>query len=154
ATLGFDPKPGAHAKEPAEKQALRQTLVPIVALEARDPDTRKKLETAAVAYLNGDTKAIDPAFRMIGLAVAVQNLGAPFMTKLRDALVKSEDPLFRSHASQALSFAETPELARHAVTLARSPGVQPIETMQIVIALAEHPASRDTVVQLVDQNFK
>jgi aminopeptidase N len=152
--LGFDPRAGAYSAEPPAKQALRQALLPAVALEARDPDVRKTLETAALACLSGDTKAIDPAFRAVAFGVAVQNLGAPFMTKLRDAMVESSDPLFRSHATQALAAADTPQLTEETVRLALAPGVQSVETMQMVLGTAEHPGSRDTLVRLLDQNFK
>jgi aminopeptidase N len=152
--LGLDVRAGAYSAEPSAKQAMRQTLLPIVALEARDPEVRRKLAAAAVAYLNGETKAIDPAFRDVALSVAVQNLGAPFMTKLRDAMVKSSDPLFRSHATSALAAADTPELTAETVRLALTPGVQSIETMQIVLGAAQNPGSRHTLVRLIDRHFK
>jgi aminopeptidase N len=154
AALGVDLRPGAYSKEPAEKQGLRQRLVVYVALEARDPDVRKQLETAAVAYLNGDTKVLDPAFRDCAFSVAVQDLGAPFMQKLRDAMVKSSDPLFRAHATTALAAADTPELTQETVRLAQTPGVQSIERMQMMLGTSLHPGSRDTLVRLLDQNFE
>ena len=154
AALGLDLKPGAHQKDSASKQALRQSLLPIIALEARDPDVRAKLSAAAVAYLDGNKNAVDPAFRNTALSVAVQERGAPFMKKLRDAAVKSTDPLFRLQASQALGTADTPELAKAAVDLALSEGVQSMETVQIVLTLAKQPGARTSVATLVDQNFK
>jgi hypothetical protein len=152
--LGLDPRAGAHAREPAATQALRDSLLPLVALGARDPAVRAKLADAADAYLAGNTQALDPSFRSVALGVAVQERGVPFMTKLRNALAKSSDPLFRHHACEALSQADTPALAAAAVQLALLPGVQPIETALIVLRAAQHPGARPTVVKLVEQEFK
>jgi aminopeptidase N len=154
AALGLDVRAGAYAKEDAEKQALRQSLLPLVALGARDPSVRSKLADAADAYLSGNTQALDPAFRNTAFSVAVQERGAPFMTKLRDALVKSSDPLFRQHAGEALGAADTPALGETAVQVALSPGVQSIEMAMIVLRAAQHPGARPIVVKRVDQDFK
>jgi hypothetical protein len=154
AALGLDLRAGAYAKESAEKQALRPSLLSLVALGARDPAIRSKLADAADAYLAGNTQALDPAFRSTALSVAVQERGTPFMTKLRDAFVKSTDPLFRQHACEALAAADTPALGEAAVQIALSPGVQSIEIAQIVLRAAQHPGARPTVVKLVDQDFK
>jgi hypothetical protein len=125
-----------------------------VALEARDPELRARLTTAAAAYLGGDVHAIDPAFRTTALIIAVQDRGVPFMTQLRDALVKSSDPLFREQATTALGSADTPALADAALGLALSPGMQSLETAQIVLRLPRQPGARDTVVSYADRNFK
>ena len=113
--LGLDLRPGAHASEPAEQQSLRQAIVPFVALQGYDPKLREKLVAAAVATVGGDARAIDPAFRGTALSVAVQERGAPFITALRDALIKSTDPLFRQQAAVAIGSADTPVLADAAI---------------------------------------
>ncbi len=154
AALGLDVKPGAYASDAASSQALRQALVPLVALEARDPQVRAKLAAAAAAYLGGDSRAVDTAFRGTALIVGVQDRGAPFMSQLRDAMAKSADPLFRDQASAAIGAADTPALADAALGLAFSAGVQSAETMQIVLRLSRQPAARDTTVSFVDKNFK
>lgn len=154
AALGLDVKPGAYANEAASTQALRQSILPLVALEARDVEVRKKLADSAAAYLGGDAHAIDPAFRGIALTVGVQDRGAPFMTQLRDALVKSADPLFRDQASGAIGGAQTPALAAAALNLAFSDGVQSIESLQIVMRLSRQPGAREEAVSFVDKNFK
>lgn len=152
--LGLDLRPGAYSKESAAKQALRQSLLPLVALDARDPDVRARLSAEAVAYMDGDKNALDAAFRDTALSVAVQDRGVPFMTKLRDTMVKSNDPLFRRHASVALGSADTAPLAESAVQLALSPGVQSMETLLIVLYLSKEPGARAAVASSVDQNFK
>jgi aminopeptidase N len=154
AALGTDVRPGAYANEAASTQALRQSLLPLVALAARDTEVRTKLAAAAEAYLGGDAHAIDPAFRGIALTVGVQDRGAPFMTRVRDAMVNSADPLFRDQASRAIGGADTPALAEAALKLAFSGGVQSIESSKIVIRLSRQPGARDAVVGFADRNFK
>jgi aminopeptidase N len=153
AALGFDLKAGAYKNDPAEKQSLRTSLVSIVGLEARSPDVRAKLVAAADAFINGDSQALDPAFRPAALAAAVQERGAPFMTKLRDMMVKSDDPLLRRNAAQAIATADTPATAAKAFDLAMGPGMQAMETLQIVLRNSVMPGAHDTVVGLVDKNF-
>jgi aminopeptidase N len=152
--LGLDPRAGAYAKDPAAKQALRNSLLPLVAFGARDPAVRAKLADAADAYLAGNTQALDPSFRSTALGVAVQERGLPFMTRLHDALAKSSDPLFRRHACEALGQADTPALGEAAVRLALSPGVQSGETALIALRAAWHPGARSTVTQLIERDFK
>jgi aminopeptidase N len=154
ADLGLDLSPGAYSSEPAPRQALRQALVPIVALEGRDPEIRRRLAAAAAAYISGNTQAIDPAFRGTALRVAVQDGGVTFMTQLEAVLVKSSDPLIRQEASSAIGSADTPLLAEAALGLAFSPGIQPLETMNIVFNTAGHPDSRETALTFTDKNFK
>jgi aminopeptidase N len=153
ASLGLDLRAGAYAHDNAEKQALRQSLVRLVALGARDAQVRAKLSSAAAAYVDGDVAALDPAFRDAAFAVAVQERGAPFMTKLRDLMVKSTDSLLRQHASLGLGSADTPALAEKAVQLAFSEGIQPMEMLTIVLAAARQPGARDTVMNLVEKDF-
>lgn len=152
--LGLQLETGAYAQEPGPRQALRQALAPLVALEARNPDIRARLSKAAVDYLEGKESALDPAFRGVALTVAVQERGAPFMTKLRDALVKSSDPLFRRQASEALGSGDTAQSAETAFQLAFSPGVQSFETVVILFSSAQQPGARVTVADLMERNFQ
>jgi aminopeptidase N len=154
AALGFDLRPGAHSGEPSERQALRQSLVPYVAFEGRDPQLRAKLAAAAVAYVGGDSRAIDSAFRGVALSVAVQERGAPFIKELRDALVKSTDPLFRQQASSAIGSADTAALAAASLGVALSPGMQAFDTIVIVITLSHQPEAREAVVRFAADNFE
>jgi aminopeptidase N len=154
AALGVDVRRGAYAQDSAAKQALRQELVPLVALDARDADLRARLVAAGVAALDGDASAIDPAFRAAALSAAVQDRGVPFMQKLRDALVKSTDPLFRLQACKAIGSADTPALAETAADLAFSDGVQSIETVSILLQLSHQRGARASIKQLVDKDFK
>ncbi len=152
--LSFDPRAGAHANEPPERQALRQSLVPLVALEGHDPGVRRKLADAAVAYLDGQTEALDHAFRSEAFTVAVQDRGMPFMRQLRGTLVRSTEPLLREQAVTALGRANTPELARAALDMSMSEGVLSLETARILFSMSREPDARAEVIHFVDKNFE
>jgi aminopeptidase N len=153
AGLGLDPRRGVYAAEPAPQQLLRQALVPVAALEARDGPVRLKLANAAQSALDGEPQALDDAFRRAALSVAVQDFGVPFMTQLKEAMVKSDDPQLRADALAAIGSADTPALAIAALKLAYSPGLQPIETLRVVRSLARQAGARETVVNFVNDNF-
>ena len=75
ASIGFDPKFGAHSNDTPDQQRLRQRLVGLLAFEAQDPAVRAKLKAAGEAYLAGDKKAVDPAFLGTSLAVVSEEGG-------------------------------------------------------------------------------
>jgi aminopeptidase N len=154
AAAGIELRAGAHAAEQASAQALRQSLLPVVALEGGDPELRARLATAAEAFLAGDTQAIDPAFRGTALRVAVQDRGVPFIDRLGAALAISGDPLFRAQAAASIGAADTPALARAALRVALAPGLQSYDIIEIVGGLARQPGARDTVASFVNANFK
>ena len=154
AALGFNPKAGAHASESSQAQALRQSLVPLVALEGRESGLRAQLTAAAEAYLGGDAQALDTAFLATALQVGVQDRGAPFMKRLQENMLKSTDSLFRTYSALAIGGADTPELAQEALRIAFTPGMQSLETVRIFIALSAQPNAREALAVEADRNFK
>jgi aminopeptidase N len=153
AALGFDPRLGAHKSDPVATQTLRETLVPVVARVARDSAVRALLSEAAARYVDGDPEALDPAYFAVGLGVAVQDRGVPFMTKLKAAIVATSAPDFRRQAVGSLGAADTPELAAAALELASS-GLQPLEATQVLIVLARWSGSRAVATRYADENFE
>jgi aminopeptidase N len=151
--MGLELARGAYGSEPSGTQSLRQALVPLVALEARDPGVRAKLADAAVASVEGRSDALDDAFRRIALEVAVQDRGRPFMTQLRDVMQRSGDPLFREDAAAGLGAADTPDLAATALELAYSPGMRSSETLRIVAYLTREPGARATASAYINEHF-
>jgi aminopeptidase N len=151
--LGADLTPGAYAAEGAQRQALRQALLALVALEARDPPLRAKLVAAARAYLAGNAQAVDPAFRAVALQVAAQEGDAAFLNQLKDALLKTSDPLFRIDANVAIGSGDTPRLAEAALAIAMSPGIDAPTASRIIYVLASYPGSRETTTTYVQHNF-
>lgn len=153
APLGTDLTRDAYAKEDAERRQLRQSMVALMALEARDPALRTTLATAATASLGGTAAALDPSFRQLALTVAVQDRGVPFMNQLRDALVASEDPLFRQQAVQALAAVETRDQAARAIAISTDPALQSLERVYLAFGMAGQPAGRDALFERLSSGF-
>ncbi|WP_439534819.1 M1 family aminopeptidase [Polymorphobacter sp.] len=151
--LGFDPRHGAYAAEPADRQSRRQTLVPVMALEARDPAIRKALAEAGGRLIAGDAEAVDPTWRALALSVAVQEGGEPVMRALSRALIASDEPLFRGQAASAIGAVATPEQAKVALELAFAEGMQPLETTGLVASVSRQPAGREAAVAFAEANF-
>jgi aminopeptidase N len=153
AALGTDVTTGSHATEPAERQALRESLISLVALQARDANVRARLAAAAAAYLNGDAHALDPAFRRTALSVAVQERGLAVVNQLKEVLITSSDPLFRLDAAVAIGAADTAVLANTALAVATSPGVPTIEAFYIFNSLSGRQGTRQVTTEYVQNNL-
>ena len=153
AALGSDLAAGSHAGEPVERQALRESLIRLVAYEARDSTLRTQLAAAAGKYLDGDAHALDPAFRRTALCVSVRDGGVSVMTRLKDVLIASSDPLLKSDVSGAIGCADTAALAQAALAIAFSPGVPTTDSRWITYALSNEPGARDTATLYVRDNW-
>lgn len=134
-------------------QGWREALVPLLALQARDPGLRARLKDAATNYLGGNSAALAPAYRRTALAVAVQDGGIAFADKLYAALLASQDPLFRSQAAAALGSAEGDAAVAHVQALAMGAGLISLERTTILAALSANRAARDSTAAYVSANF-
>ena len=153
AALGLNVRLGAHSHDPVPVQSLREALLSLVALEARDPGARTQLLAAGVAYLHGDRQAIDPSFRETALKVVVQEQGPAVMGQLKDALIRSTDPLVREQLVAAMGSADTGAAARAALDLAWSAGIETQESLRILMSLGAERDAREATIQYVDMNF-
>ncbi len=153
AGLGTDISAGSHAGEPVESQALRESLIRLVAGEARDPKLRAELASAAAAYLDGDSHALDTAFRRTAFAVAVQDGGVAVMTRLKGVLLETSDPLLKNDASVAIGAADTRPLAESALSIAFSPGVPTTQSLWILFSLSSQPGARETTTTYIENNW-
>jgi hypothetical protein len=154
AALGFDPRRDAHKADPMQQQMLRTSLVSLLALEARDPGVRAKLVAATKAWLAADAAAIEPSYRQVAMAVAVQDGGEPFMESLSQRMRASDDPLLRSQISVALGYADSPAAIAVAQRLALAAGVQSLETVRTIGVLGSQPGARAATVGFVNANFQ
>ena len=153
AALGIDVTSGAHAREPAQRRALRESLAALVALEARDPVLRTEMVAAVKAYLGGNAHALDPSFRAVALQVAAQDSDDTLLSQLKDVLLRSSDPQFKVDASIAIGSVETAASADTSLKIATSPGIQSPESMRILYVLSAQPGARDTTTKFVEDNF-
>jgi aminopeptidase N len=151
--LGLNLSRGAYASENADRSELRQTLAGYVASEGRDKTVRQQLVAAAEASLAGDEAALDPAYRQLAFATAVQDRGLPFMNRLLEALLPAQDPLFRRHAAAALGSADTPELAKRALAVSDDSRLQNLERIYILFWLLQQESTRDLAFNHVMANF-
>ena len=143
AKLGFDPGAGAGAKDSADQQNLRQSVVSSLAFGAHDAEVRTRLLSAADAYLGGDKAALDPAFLGPGLTVAVQERGLPFAKTLVDKALASEDPGFRRAALGATSGAGDKAIAEWLLRDFTDKRLRSIERLNLTTTLIGDPATRD-----------
>ncbi|WP_133064349.1 M1 family metallopeptidase [Sandarakinorhabdus cyanobacteriorum] len=153
AALGLDPAVGAQPGETAATTSLRESLVPIVALEARDADVRARLKAAASQYLAGNSGALAANFRRTALSVFVQDGGMAAADQLYAALKASDDPLFRSQAATALGRVEGDASVAHVQRLAMQDGLLSLERTTVLGNLAANRASRDATTAFVSANF-
>ncbi|MDR6786924.1 aminopeptidase N [Sphingomonas sp. BE138] len=144
---------GAYAGEESGQSQLRQSLVSYAAFVARDAALRRQLSDAARASVGGDAQALDPGYRAIALLAGVQEVGVPFMDRLRTALIASTDPLFRQQAVRALGGADTPATVARALALSDDVALQPSERLSIMRTLTNRPVGRDAVFARLRQNF-
>jgi aminopeptidase N len=148
---GFDP---AVPVQDARTQGWRESLVPLLALQARDPALRSRLKDAATRYLAGDTAALAPVYRRTALAVAVQDGGIATANTLFGALKASQDPLFRAQAASALGAVESADAVPHVQKLAMGEGLISRERTTILASLTFNRGSRDATTAYVANNFK
>ncbi|ESQ89190.1 hypothetical protein ABENE_14555 [Asticcacaulis benevestitus DSM 16100 = ATCC BAA-896] len=111
AALGFDPKANAYINDDPDTSKLRQSLVGIVAGDARDAAVRKQLLDAANAYLAGDDKALDQAYRGRALSVYVEEGGLPAAKAMLERALTASDETIRSAAMRSVTADAKPETA-------------------------------------------
>ncbi len=140
------------AIRPARRHCANRCC-PWVALEGREPALRTRLIAAADALLDGDADAVDPAFREIAFSVAVQERGEVFMTRLEQALLASQDPLFRHQAAAALGASENPRIATIALKFATLPEPTAMDKLYVLDAVRLAGVT-DTLTAYVDEHFQ
>ena len=139
AALGFDPKAGAYAGEAPERSQQRAQVVSTLANVAKDAAVRATLRDAAMAYLDGKTAALDPAYLDLALTVWVEEAGLAGAQRLFDRALASQDPLFRPAALDAVGTSGKPEIGSWVLAEARDPRLRAGERYELagsVIATA------------------
>lgn len=128
---------------PDEATLLRNQLVPFLALEARSEALRRELLAMGRGYAgfggNGksDAQAVDPVLVETALAVAVQDLGMPFVEHLWARLQNSNDAVFRRDVLLALARASDPKVASWIRDHILSPQLAADEAWQLYTRHAE-----------------
>jgi len=110
--LGADLKAGAYASDTPDNQHLRADLIGVMANDARDPELRKALDAAAVAYLAGNKDAVDQSVLGDALRVHVETGGLPAAKDMFERVLTTGDEGFRAEALGAVTAGATPETAQ------------------------------------------
>jgi aminopeptidase N len=152
AEIGFDPAAGAHKADDPDRQKLRQDLVRLVALQARDEAVRGKLLAAADTYLAGNPKALDDAFMATALILRVEKGGLPEAKAMLERALASEDPIFRPRAMQAIAVASNPDIARWVFSL-DDKRLRPTERVALISGLATTTETRDMTADWILANY-
>jgi aminopeptidase N len=148
AALGLDPKRGAYATDDPDRRQLRQSLASLAVGEGHAPAESARLSAAAHQFLDGDTAALDPGFRVVALRAALRADPA-FADRLFDALIRSDDPLFRRQAAYALgSNGPTRLLDRHA-----DPKLQNLEVTGMIAGQFGNPETRSAAMDWLERNL-
>jgi aminopeptidase N len=142
AAVGFDPRAGAYAGEPPDRQTLRQDLVRLVAAEAADAEVGAKLARAATAYLGGDHDALDQGFMSAAFAALVRAGGVDAARQVLQAALASEDPVFRRAALDGTAKSGRTDVATWLLGL-KEPRMRPLERLIAFAGLATTAETRD-----------
>ncbi|WP_066959388.1 M1 family metallopeptidase [Microbulbifer sp. Q7] len=93
-------------KRDSESKLLRSRLLGFLALEGKDPQTRKQLQQQAEAFtgfgVERDPKALDSDLYESALTVAVQDSGKGFLDHLIKVRSELDDPLFDNASANAI----------------------------------------------------
>lgn len=146
--LGLEPARGAHAADSTEIRQLRQALVLMAVAEGRDPALSDRLAAAARASLAGDAKALDPGFRTTALRAALR--ADPAMAgPLFEALVSSDEPLFRRQAANALGL----DGGISILDRVSDKRLQNLEATAMIGGMFANPATRSDALAWLERNL-
>jgi aminopeptidase N len=140
-----------NAKDTADVQLRRRSLIHLVGLGARRPALRQQLSEASVKSLS-DPSALDVGLRDRAWAVAVQDR-APGVF---DALVKAvaaDDALARQHASFALGLDDDPATAAQTRELSLDTGVPASDALTLMFLQLGAPETRAPSWDWLQKNF-
>jgi cytosol alanyl aminopeptidase len=130
---------------------LRNALVPFLAFEARSDSVRRDLLAMGRTYSGFgssgriDATAADAALVEAALAVAVQELGMPFVEHLWRQLQASTDAVFRHDVLMALSRATDPTVADWVRDRTLSPQLPADEAWQLYMSVTQQDANADAL---------
>jgi aminopeptidase N len=150
--VGFDPKFGSQAKDPPDRQKLRQQLVELMAFDAHDADVRAKLKAAADAYLGGDTNALDPSYLSAALAVVAEDGGLAAAKMLVEKGLSSEDPDVRASELGAAAGSGHADVAKYLLGL-NDKRLRSFDRIMLIGGLAGTPDTREIADQWILANY-
>ncbi|RSV45946.1 M1 family peptidase [Sphingomonas sp. ABOLD] len=149
--IGFDPTTDAYAKEEADQRELRKDLVGLVAVTGHDAALRAKLTTAFDAFVGGDDKALDPAWRGVAAGIALNERGVPFAQTLLAQSV-GKPALFQA-LGQGVTASNNPDIARWFLNDFQDPRVDARQRLFTVAGFLRSPYTRDLASDFMIAHF-
>lgn len=157
--LGLKANTRADAARPAATMLLRQMLIGTLALHFDDKALTTQLAEAGKAYISypGETSlnrsVIDPSLVMIALASAVKTEGDDYFSALKQAMLSSDDKVFRNSALQALAFSDKAAHSDDLLSMNTIKQLKLDEIPNVLIAHVQQPANRDRVFNWLQKHY-
>ena len=152
--LGADVKAGAYASDTPDNQHLRAELIGVMADDAHDPEIRKALDAGAVAYLGGDTNALDQAILGDALRVHVEAGGLLTAKDLYERMLTTGDENFRAEALGSVTAGATPDTAQWVFGLVdNDKRLRTPDKLVLIAGLMREPATRDIAYDWLKANY-
>jgi hypothetical protein len=153
AAIGFDPRVGAHAQDPPDRQKLRVDLVGFLAFQARDRAVRRTLADAAAGLLRGEAAALDPAFNVLALQAYVQEGDLAATQAVFERALSSDDETIRGAAIGALGFSLRPADADWVLSHLGDTRLRQSDKLQVLSVLMLSAETRDQAFAWLGTNY-
>ncbi|GGC37773.1 aminopeptidase [Novosphingobium marinum] len=140
---GFDPGAGAYVREDPERSQRRAQIVERLMGSTRDNDVRATLMKSAEAYLEGDTRALDPVWFDKAFAAHIYRRGESGARDLVAAALASEDPLFRPAALGSAAGSGNEGIARWLLEELDDPRLRESERRSMLRAVVLNSSTRE-----------
>ena len=114
---GFDPRTGAYARETPDRLQRRLQIVAALLGTGWGHRLRKQMDQAVLAYLGGDTKALDPMWFDHAFDVYLYQRKDSAARDLVERALRSDDPVFRPAALGAAARTGSKDMAAWLLSL-------------------------------------
>lgn len=157
--LGFNPDTPLDAKDPLTATMLRRPIVTYLALDVQDAEVRAGLLDLGKTYIGfgGDNELhldrVNPNIASTALAVAMQELGAPYADALIAQFEKSANAILRDDILRALVQADDPVVIEKAQRMILSPKIRDNEVLTLLFGLAAQEENREAAWVWFTKNF-
>ena len=153
AQLGFKPGSRAHAADSNDTQRLRVELVHFMSAEAEDAATRRTLQDAAAAWVEGQDDALDRALLSDGIEAWVTRAGASGLQRAWARLLASNDADARARIASALGSLGDPTAARWLLDHLRKGSIRSTEKLTIIDRMIRTPETREIGFAWLERNL-
>ena len=151
--LGFDPRVGAYAGQDPEISQQREQIVRRLAGTGRDAALRQTLIEATRSYLNGDAKALDPAWYDMAFSVWIDQGGLAAAKDLAQRALASQDPLLRPQALEAVASSGSAGIAKWVLDEFKDDRLRKSERLNLIRSVILTGGTRDMGFDWLKTNY-